>query len=264
MNFTNINDPAGVKALLDQLRVSQAWQEAVAPVATEPQTSSAGFDEQPAPASTSQASSTSASSASVAALLSQLQSSPSWRPSANTTLREHASDHDNGRSITPVPLELVPPQTVAPSPPKKVQDPRTFTFQQALPHLAQLADVPGFVAAITHVKKEQEDLERQLWEERRDIHRRYEEKVKVAKTKASMIGDSGLSKHEADMLQGGLKKELEKFDRDRVLVAWDGLISKQQTTLARHNVPTMFPTVKPADRERQQRVMQVLEGILRT
>jgi len=62
------------------------------------------------------------------------------------------------------------------------------------------------------------------------------------------------------MLQAGLKKELEKFDRERALVAWDGLISKQQTALAHHGVPAMFETNEGPDRE--ERVMQVLEGIV--
>ena len=51
------------------------------------------------------------------------------------------------------------------------------------------------------------------------------------------------------MLQAGLKKELEKFDRERTLVAWDGLISKQQTALAHHGVPTMSETNERPNRE---------------
>ncbi|KAF5388219.1 hypothetical protein D9615_000056 [Tricholomella constricta] len=258
MNFTNINDPAGVKALLDQLRVSQAWQQAVAPTPLEPQESPATVDQELAPVPSSPGPSAIpsalATSTSVAALLSQLQSSPSWPPS-NATI----SEHNPGNPMPPVTVELASPPT--PPRPKKIPDPKSLTFQQALPHLARLGDDPGFVAAITRLKKEQNDLERQLWEDRRDIHRKYEERLKVAITKANMMGDPGLSKHEADMLQNGLKKSLEKFDRERVLIAWDGLISKQQATLAQHGVPTMFPTNEATDRERQQRVMQVLEGL---
>lgn len=33
------------------------------------------------------------------------------------------------------------------------------------------------------MKKEQADLERRLWEERRAIHDKHEEKVKIARTK---------------------------------------------------------------------------------
>jgi len=112
------------------------------------------------------------------------------------------------------------------------------------------------------MKDEQDAVERQLWEDRRAIHKKYEEKVKIATNKANMISDGKISKHEADMLQAAFKKDLDKFDRERVLLAWDGLISKQQAILAQHDVPTMFMTNDGADRERQQRVMQVLEGII--
>lgn len=33
------------------------------------------------------------------------------------------------------------------------------------------------------MKQDQDSLERQLWEERRSVHRKYEEKLKAAKTK---------------------------------------------------------------------------------
>ncbi|KAG6864580.1 hypothetical protein C0991_008490 [Blastosporella zonata] len=190
MNFTNINDPAGVKALLDQLRVSQAWKDAVAPQTQESQSSSPASEQQAAPVAASVNLPQTASSASVATLLSQLQPS-TWRssqPNANNTIIGH--------SLAPPPA--VPPLSSTPSV-RNTQDPRTLTFQQALPLIAQLADDPKFVAAITQLKKEQDDLERRLWEDRRDIIRKYEEKVKVATTKAALIGEPGLSKHEANV-----------------------------------------------------------------
>ncbi|KAG6918242.1 hypothetical protein DXG01_015835 [Tephrocybe rancida] len=235
MNFTNINDPAGVKALLDQLRVSQAWKDAVAPQAQESQPAPVLIEQQETPVATN---SKAPVTSSVAALLSQLQS-PSSPPSSSTS-----TDAVIARSI---PLQPLVPTLYDTPPIRDTPDPRTLTFQQALPLLAQLGDDPKLVAVITQLKKEQEDLERRLWEDRRNIVRKYEEKVKVAATKANMIGDPGLSKHEAEMLQDGLKTALEKFDRERVLVAWDGLVSKQQTILSNHSVPTMFPTVIPAD-----------------
>jgi len=94
-----------------------------------------------------------------------------------------------------------------------------------------------------------------------------------------MIG-TGLTKHEADvrlsllsrtaidfvfhqlkMLTRAFETELRKFDSERVFPAWDGLVMKQQATLEGVGVPTMFVTDVPRDRERQQRVIQVLEGI---
>lgn len=41
------------------------------------------------------------------------------------------------------------------------------------------------------------------------------------------------------MLNDAYKKELRKFDIERALPAFDGLIAKQQAALAHLNVPTM-------------------------
>jgi hypothetical protein len=51
------------------------------------------------------------------------------------------------------------------------------------------------------------------------------------------------------MLSQAYEKELKRFDAERVLPAWDGLVTKQQTALARLQIPTMFPTTVKADRE---------------
>ena len=44
-------------------------------------------------------------------------------------------------------------------------------------------------------------------------------------------------------------RELKQFDKERALPAWDGLISRQQSTLETLGVPTMFPTSKETDRQ---------------
>jgi len=62
-----------------------------------------------------------------------------------------------------------------------------------------------------------------------------------------MIGS--LSRHEANIISDAFKKELYQFDLERVLPAWDRLISNQQSTLALRGVPTMFTTDVAADRE---------------
>jgi hypothetical protein len=281
MNFTNINDPAGIKALLEQLRSSQAWQESIGggadpngaaknppPTSTTPQptatppTSITPVPLIQPPATTSDVSKPSSS---VADLLSQLNSSehkiPS-RPSQPSTSRfttqqpslqlSHAASY---RSTTQPPEDSVH-HTITSG-----QDLRMMSFQQALPRLTQLAESTDFVAAVAHLREEQKDLERQLWEERIAIHRKHENKVKVTQTKASLIG-GGISQHEADMLNDAFRKELRKFDAERVLFAWDGLLQKQQSTLESLGVPTMFPSDLRADREKQQRVVQVLEGIV--
>ncbi|KAG5654653.1 hypothetical protein H0H81_009901 [Sphagnurus paluster] len=182
-------DPASVKAILDQLRVSQAWQQAVAPLSTEPEVSTPAISipDQHVPVSTpiegyipDPAPATATSSPSVAALLSQLQSSSSWAPPDKTNAFEHEIDYSQSSDFPTA--DVILPSTNAVTSPR-VQDPRSFTFQQALPRISQLADDSGFVAAVTKLKKEQDELERQLWEDRRNIYRKYEEKVKIATTK---------------------------------------------------------------------------------
>ncbi|TFY78100.1 hypothetical protein EWM64_g5910 [Hericium alpestre] len=112
------------------------------------------------------------------------------------------------------------------------------------------------------MKREQDQLEKKLWEERQAIKKKHEEKVKVAKTKASMVGAGGLSKHEADMFSDAVRKELQKFDAERAVPAWDGLVAKQQAVLEALAVPTMFVTSSTSDVEKQQRVMQVLQNVV--
>ncbi|KAJ3760495.1 hypothetical protein EV360DRAFT_39717 [Lentinula raphanica] len=90
------------------------------------------------------------------------------------------------------------------------------------------------------MKKEQDDLETKLSNERKAILSKYEAKVQVAKTKASIIS-TGLSKHEANMLSAALVKELKQFDLERALPAWDGLVLKQEERLAQLGLPdTLF------------------------
>ncbi|KIY45993.1 hypothetical protein FISHEDRAFT_48441 [Fistulina hepatica ATCC 64428] len=119
----------------------------------------------------------------------------------------------------------------------------------------------GFLCALPQMKDEQNDLERKLWEERHEIQQKYDDKVKGALKKAEIIG-SGISPHEAEMLQRAFRDELAKFDRERVQVAWDGLVTKQQSRLEQLRVPAMFPSSEKADIDRQRRIVQVLEGIV--
>ncbi|KII96005.1 hypothetical protein PLICRDRAFT_34958 [Plicaturopsis crispa FD-325 SS-3] len=289
MSFTNINDPAGVKALLDTLRSSQAWSQVAGTSendATPFSEMASNSDELKPVASTStltvhgeivqpgsgagltsrvnpQPPAPSTSSSSVASLLSQLQTSHS--------LAYHPDGHRRDApfpSYTPpqslddahVPPTGASPESHRPATHRTLSELRSYTFQQALPRLSQLSENPDFVASLTQMKQEQGDVERQLWEERLAIRKKYDDKVDIAKKKASMIG-AGLSKHEADMMSSAFRKELQKFDAERVLPAWDGLVSKQQTALENLGVPTMFNTGLDTDKERQHRVAQVLESI---
>ncbi|KAG2756710.1 hypothetical protein P692DRAFT_201699392, partial [Suillus brevipes Sb2] len=208
-------DPAGIKALLEQLRSSQAWQESIgsgnanppptstpAPTTTTPQATPSLT--QP-PATTTDVSKPSSS---VADLLSQLNSSERKIPARPTS-----------RFTTQQPsLQLPQPPTHRSTPDDKPattqgQDLRTMSFQQALPRLTQLAESADFVATIAHLREEQKDLERQLWEERQAIHSKHENKVKNCID--ALIG-GGISQHEADMLNDAFRKELLKFDAERV------------------------------------------------
>lgn len=60
----------------------------------------------------------------------------------------------------------------------------------------------------------------------------------------------GFSKsNTCQMMNDAFRKELQKFDSERVLFAWDGLLQKQQSSLEALGVPAMFPTDLRADRE---------------
>nr|GAT46217.1 predicted protein [Mycena chlorophos] len=207
-----INDTAGLSAILDQLRASQAWQNANNQSTAVEQVQHGS--EAP----------------SVAALLSQLN-----------------------------PIQAVS-QPVASVPATAQPDIRYLTFQQALPKLSQLDS--AVLAAIQQLKRDQEKLERDLFAERVAIRTKYEAKVTVAQNKARLIGANGVSKHEAEMISRAYEKELKQFDTERALLAWEQLVAKQQSALAQLNVPVMFPTTERTDRERQQRVMHVVEGLL--
>ena len=53
----------------------------------------------------------------------------------------------------------------------------------------------------------------------------------------------------AQAMKAAFEKELMKFDMERVLPAWDGLITRQQAALESLGVPAMFPTDTVTDRE---------------
>jgi len=53
----------------------------------------------------------------------------------------------------------------------------------------------------------------------------------------------------AQTLTQAYRRELDKFDTQRVTAAWDGLISKQQAALESLGVPAMYVTDLTFDRE---------------
>ncbi|KAF9076618.1 hypothetical protein BDP27DRAFT_1414473 [Rhodocollybia butyracea] len=234
----DIPDTASIQALLEQLKNSNAWQDVVA-------SSNQSTVDTQANQNIDSQSSSATPSVSVAALLSQLQAEPDPSPPASNPTN-HVSESSS------LPLHFA----------SQVQsgDSRHLTFQQALPVIASLSTNPRFNETLKSIKDEQNALELQLWEERKAILDKYKGKIHTAKTKATMIG-SGMSKHEANMLSDAFDKELKRFDAERVLPAWDGLILQQQEALSKMGVPTMFPTALSSDREKQQKIIQILDGL---
>ncbi|KAH9059306.1 hypothetical protein EDB87DRAFT_781543 [Lactarius vividus] len=267
MSLDNINDPEGLKALLDTLRNSQAWAKAVessevAHPSTLPPQGVQPFDSLRVPApdprdagAPSIKPNLSHGTPSVADLLSQLQATQIPISGSNTaqcsqTLDPPPAPRDHSNT----------PSTSGHTPPPQL-DVRTLSFQQSLAHISRLGEDPNVVADLVKMKQEQDKLEKQLWDERVGIQKRHEKKVQVETTKAKLIGVD-LSERERKSMSDAFQKELRKFDAERVLPAWDGLVRGQQARLEALKVPMMFVTNDPSDTEKQRRVVNVLEGIL--
>ncbi|TFL00634.1 hypothetical protein BDV98DRAFT_107413 [Pterulicium gracile] len=112
------------------------------------------------------------------------------------------------------------------------------------------------------MKNAQDHLETQLFQEYQAILDKYRDKIHAAQTKATMTGATGLSHHEANMLNHGYADELRKFNQNRVVPAWGGLVAQQQSRLRELQVPGMVMTSSPAEREKQRKIIHVLEGLL--
>lgn len=230
------SNPIDVKALLEQLRVSKSWQEATS---ASQNNQGQGQIQQPPQDDASEEASSSATSTRVAELLALLKAPPPATP---------VFDHP-----PPTPQPLHPPQQAH-------SDLRICSYPSALSLISGLGDDPSFLASIKELREEQDNLERQLWADRERIHKKYEDKVKTAQTRATLTGGH-ISKHEATMLQDAFKRELRKYDQERVQLAWDGLVTRQQARLEQLKVPNMFVTSDPKDRVRQSQIIQVLVGL---
>lgn len=164
---TNVlQDPTAVKALLDQLRASRLWQDTL-----NSNPSHINSEHHPevreSPASSLQdiqgqsraQSSDTAPPASVASLLSQLRSSEWTSIAINTPPSDTRTIHQSSRNIPrpsqdppPTQAEYRTPRPVASTSSAPVQDIRSMSFQQALPHLTQLASDPQFLTVISRVR----------------------------------------------------------------------------------------------------------------
>jgi len=166
-----VQDPAAVQALLDQLRASRVWLDTLNSTSSHinseqraevPESTPSTLEDIPGE---SRAQSLGiAPPASVASLLSQLRTSE-WTSIAISTppVSGTRTTHQLSRNISPSSQDLPPP----PPPTKSehrtprpdvatsfshVQDIRSMSFQQALPHLTQLASDPGFLTAVSRVR----------------------------------------------------------------------------------------------------------------
>ncbi|EJU06423.1 hypothetical protein DACRYDRAFT_19586 [Dacryopinax primogenitus] len=137
-----------------------------------------------------------------------------------------------------------------------------MTVQQALPQLYELSGDPGFLSTFKKMKGDQDRLEQKLWDERAMLVRKHEEKLKNARGKAALIRASGSLLQEETKLKQAMEMELTAFYERTVLPEWDDLVERQQDTLEKLYVPTMFRTGVETDRSRQQRIVEMLEGIV--
>jgi len=268
-----LQNPDGVKALLDTLRNSQAWAETVkASEATPPSTLplqgvqpsdsfqilAPGPGNSAVPSINPSTTNLSHAAPSVADLLSQLQTTQTPAPGSHfaqggTTPEPPPASRDcsDSQSTSNSSSDHTPPEP----------DVRTLSFQQSLAHIARLGEDSNVIAELVKMKQEQDKLEKQLWEERLEIQKRHEKKVGIETTKAKMIG-VGLSERVRESLSDALQKELRKFDSERVRPTWDKLVRGQQARFEALKIPAMFVTNNKSDIEKQRRVASVLEGIL--
>lgn len=123
-------DPAGIQALLDQIRSSSAWQQLSAshtrPVSSAPELTEQTLEREPP-------------NSSVASLLSQLQSPPD--PSPNPTHPDRSSPPASLRSSFPH----------QDAPPLSGKDLRTADLDEAMPVLLRLAREPSFMDEMNKV-----------------------------------------------------------------------------------------------------------------
>lgn len=246
MDFTKDADPSGVKALLAQLRNSQAFNEVSKPP-EEPKRQDE--PQQPTQSITERlASRTSVPEPSpVAALLAKLRPNSTLQPSTESQNYDNAPAEREEESLKAPPAQ---------------RDFRKLTVQQALPQLHALSSDAQFIDSFKRMKEEQNRLEQKLWDERALIVRKHEERLKNARAKAALIRASASLLQEETKLKQAMDAELKTFHIKSVFPAWDVLAAQQQDLLERLSVPAMFVTNVETDRARQQRIMQMLESIV--
>lgn len=111
---------------------------------------------------------------------------------------------------------------------------RHVSLAQALPHLARLSKDEKFLAALLKLKADQDAVEDKLAAQRREM----------AKRKPTPTAN-----------------QLREWDLD-ALIRWDALYTQQQKGLEAMGVPCFYVTKDQGQRKKQERVFQVLAGLL--
>ncbi|KDN40880.1 hypothetical protein K437DRAFT_227106, partial [Tilletiaria anomala UBC 951] len=122
------------------------------------------------------------------------------------------------------------------------KDLRNLTFAQALPTLTRLAQDETFLAALLQLKRDQDALEDELLAGR----------LKLTGERGEHLRGPGSALVQANAAA---------YDR-KILKRWDELRSSQQKHLQELGVPCFFCSTHKADIARQERVMQLLGGLL--
>ncbi|KAF8314727.1 hypothetical protein DL93DRAFT_2097115 [Clavulina sp. PMI_390] len=289
MDFANIKDPAGLKALLDSLAPVLASTSAVTNEHhDEPGASTAAEDEKNE-TNPLENLGDSSSSDSIQALSAAPESTVSNQVASLLSILERATTrHSNPPPPAPASSSsyILPP---APAPTAPIAssssynplsasaptfhpslssstihhapNPRNMPFHQAIPLIGKILERPGAMTALRRMKIDQNALEQRLWVGREAIIAAQQKKVDDAILQ-SKLTNTTFPERERDNLRTQFKKELETYDTHRVLVAWDTLLTQQQTELEKMGFPTFFPTTTPSDRARQQRVIDVLSAAL--
>ncbi|KAG8958897.1 hypothetical protein FRC00_002170 [Tulasnella sp. 408] len=139
-------------------------------------------------------------------------------------------------------------------------DYRSLTYVESLSRVEELLKDPRAADALLELKKTQDEMEKKLWDGRKALRHKHEEKVHAAKTTARIVtGSEQLDEKEVQRLMDELKRAELEYDLKHVLPAWDALVHKQQTVMESLGVPAMLPSTDPTERARQQRIIRVME-----
>ncbi|KAG9049250.1 hypothetical protein FS837_010786 [Tulasnella sp. UAMH 9824] len=139
-------------------------------------------------------------------------------------------------------------------------DYRSLTYVESLSRVEELLRDPRAADALLELKRTQDEMEKKLWDGRKALRRKHEEKVHAAKTTARIVtGSEQLDEKEIQRLLDELKRAELEYDLKHILPAWDALVHKQQTVMESLGVPAMLPSTDPTERARQQRIIRVME-----